>query len=132
MAFVTYGGAKNYRKWSLWSEGEFVQGYFQRLGNDVKNPDKRNYVIKITETNVTEIPIDQDFVANDTTVLNGAWNEANPAVGDLVRIDYLGKKPPKKQNGQPYHVMTVSVDRDETSQTITKDELEEYQPESLV
>lgn len=130
MKFKTIGGLKVYRNWSLWEEGEYVQGKFTGTSKDGFNKD--NYHIEIMETNQQFDPdhhyvptrgknkgkkvFDIELKVGETICLNHtgslAYKMGMVNEGEIVRVVYegQGELPEDHQYaGASFHKVDVMV-----------------------
>ncbi len=124
--FKEIGGAKVYRGWKNWVEGEYIQGVL--TGTSVDNYNKTNWHIQITETNIE----DEDEIIEGVTIgLNSCgsldFKMVQVAEGETVYIEYNGKGELTKGKfaGKEFHEVIVKVmgDDDDDSELSNPDDL---------
>ena len=88
------GGARSYKAWKDWSEGDYIVGKY--VGRSIDNYDKPNFHIELEEVNLQE-PVSsngKDLVAGIILGLNaaGTLNEKMEEleIGAIVEIAYNG------------------------------------------
>lgn len=113
----TLGGAKAYRAWKLWEEGDQIVGKLVEIGEDTYG--KPNYVIEIEEMNFEHIPekethlkaeVGKRIGLNSAGSLDFKMNEVE--IGQVVEITYEGveKLPDNhKFKGKDCHQIEVVV-----------------------
>jgi hypothetical protein len=106
--FRTLGGAKAYRNWQLWQDGDYIQGKF--TGTSTDNFGKENFHVDISETNIEFDPdhhyiptrgknkgkkvFDREVKVGETLSLNNAGSLAYKMgmvnEGEMIKVVYMG------------------------------------------
>jgi len=93
--FKKLTGAKNYRPWSQWDEGDYVMGkLIEKIEEDRYG--KPNYVLELEEGHfgnkeaAKKLVIGKDFVLNSATLLDNVMEKVE--IGSVVRVEYLGRE----------------------------------------
>jgi hypothetical protein len=103
-------GAKRYKAWKEWLEGDIVIGVFKDTYIDKYK--KNGYTIEIIETQFQE---GEDLPAGTMLGLNGMgsldYKMEDVEIGSVVRIEYTGKTVLEKgpYEGKEAHTVSVAV-----------------------
>lgn len=120
-------GQKAYRKWSLWEEGDWIEGIYVRKDIDFKYK-KNVYLIELLDCGLADQEVEDNFrrMKNVQINSNGLIEKAFEGieVGQVVRIDYHGTSEITKGEhaGEQAHSVTVSVASWEEDTGLVSDE----------
>ena len=110
--FKQVGGARKYRKWGLWDEGDYIVGTLKDTYMDKFK--KECFLIETIECDFRKT--DESFKEGDLVGLNNAggliFALKDVPMGTVVRIEYAGKDvlDSGEYEGSEVHTFKVGVD----------------------
>lgn len=114
MSFKEVSGARNYRAWDQWGEGEFITGKYSATGDQpTAYGDQKWYEIEVDDSN---FPCD----GGKTLRLNGCGaldsKMAEIEVGSIIKVQYDGEgvMPKGPFKGKPFKDIKVFVADEDT------------------
>lgn len=123
------GGAKAYRAWKFWSEGERITGKLTSIDEDSYG--KPNYTIEIEEMNFEHEPDDPGHMKAEVGKLIGLnscgsldHKMKEVEIGDIVEITYDGTDvlpENHKYKGKEVHQVDVAVLEEEGDEATDED-----------
>jgi len=120
--FEEVGAKKQYRKWKLWKEGDYITGRYQSTGTD--NYDNVQYNIKITDTNIKDLNNELIFGMNSNHVLDSKMEEAGLSKGDLIQVKYNGMKVSEKSGNDWHDIRLLTADKEEAEESNTDQDID--------
>lgn len=107
------GGAKIFRKWSLYQVGDVVVGEY--IGDHKDNYGKTNRILKITEAMFkgedAKAWAGKQLVLNSCGMLDKAFEEGGIAKGEFLMVEYTGSNVIEKGPYKGKESHTVKIDR---------------------
>ena len=110
--FKQVGGARKYRKWNMWDEGDYVVGVLKDTYIDKFK--KECFLVEVIEADFKKT--DESFKEGDLVGLNHAgglvFSLKDVPMGSVVRIEYNGKDilDSGEYEGSEVHTFKVGVD----------------------